>query len=113
MLSALLGAALLAAAPVSARPVQTSPVCRAHVTTRPSTFPWLGRITTVTPRTDCPQGSVLQFRFRSPTGTQPDAPPGFFPLKRGQKLTRRVPANWWVEERDRFNRWQRVPERRS
>ncbi|MBB5234487.1 hypothetical protein [Deinococcus budaensis] len=107
-LALLLGALLLAAPPTVSPP---APVCRAQVTARPSTFPWLGRIVVVTPRADCPKSGVLKFRFRSPTGTQPDAPPGFFTLKRGQKLTRRVPARWWVEELDR-GRWQRVPERR-
>ena len=86
-----------------------APKCRVQVTSKPA---WLGRIVTVQPSPTCPIGTTAYIRFRSRFGSQPDSPPGYFTLKRGQKLTRRVPRDWWVEERDTYFGWDRVPERK-
>lgn len=85
----------------------TTPVCAVQVTTRSS---WPGRIVTVTPAPGCPPNGRAFIRFVSRTGSQPDSPPGFFPLQSGQQLTRRVPRDWWVEARDKYLRWTRQKE---
>ncbi|MVN88646.1 hypothetical protein GO986_18070 [Deinococcus sp. HMF7620] len=94
----------VAALSLSAAP---TPTCLARVTAQPS-FP--GRLVTVRVPPSCPPGGRAYVRFVSRTGTQPDSPPGFFTLRPGQQLTRRVPASWWVEGRDKYLRWLRLKE---
>jgi len=82
-----------------------TPLCPVRVTVRDAL---VGEVVTVTPTPTCPLGAVAVIRFRSRTGSQPDNPPGYFFLKRGQQLTRLVPRSWWIEERTRFFRNIRV-----
>lgn len=103
LLSTVLVLGVTAAAPSTA-------LCPVQVTSRVPWLPWLGRTVTITPSLACAQADTAFVRFRSRTGSQPDAPPGYFSLKRGDRLTRLVPRDWWVEERGKYFRWKRVPE---
>lgn len=104
LLTLLLGAGVLAAP--SSAPTFT-PTCAVKAVA--STQWWLpGQLVTVTPL-PCASGGRAYVRFRSRTGSQPDAPPGFFTLREGQRVTRRVPDGWWVEARDKSLLWYRVP----
>lgn len=105
MLTLLLASAVSAAAPAPT----FVPTCT--ITLRASTSRLLpGRLVTVQPAEDCRGAAYV--RFASRTGTQPDAPPGHFTLRPGERLTRRVPTDWWVEWRDKGLRWLRFPERK-
>lgn len=100
---------LLASTVSAAAPAPFTPTCTITLTASTSRFA-PGRLVTVQPIQDC-QGAAY-VRFASRTGTQPDAPPGLFTLRPGERLTRRVPADWWVEWRDKGLRWVRFVEPR-
>lgn len=99
-------AALLAVLLTAGQAAPTTTVCAAQARTQTS---WPGRVVIVTAAT-CPDGGRAYVRFVSRTGSQPDSPPGYFTLQRGQTLTRRVPRDWWVEYRDKYLRWTRIKE---
>lgn len=98
---------LLASALSAAAPAYT-PTCTIRVSTSTSRY-LPGRLVTVQAAQGC-QGAAY-VRFASRTGTQPDAPPGLFTLRPGDRLTRRVPTDWWIEWRDKGLRWARYAER--
>lgn len=97
---------LLALGETAAAPA-VIPTCRAAATSSTQRF-LPGRLVTVTLAADCPKNGATYIRFRSRTGTQPDAPPGYFLLRRGDQITRRVPWDWWVEERTKGLSWASV-----
>lgn len=100
---------LLASTVSAAAPAPFTPTCTITLTASTSRFA-PGRLVTVRPEASC-QGAAY-VRFASRTGTQPDAPPGLFTLRPGERLTRRVPVDWWVEWRDKGLRWVRFVERK-
>lgn len=83
------------------------PTCNAAATSSTQRF-LPGRLVTVTLTPHCPANGAAYVRFRSRTGTQPDAPPGYFLLRRGDQITRRVPWDWWLEERTKGLSWVKV-----
>lgn len=96
-------------APLSLTAASFTPTCAVQVTyTTHRLLP--GRLVTVKPDAQCPPRGRAYVRFRSKTGIQPDAPPGYFSLDQGQSLTRRVPWDWWVEDRDKGLRWTQQSE---
>lgn len=95
-----------------------TPTCTVTVKVerRPYVIPvlehWMpGRLVSLTPSPSCPKNGVAAVRFRSNWSTQPDAPPGFFTLRPGAKITRRVPGDWWIEVRSKGLVWIRLEER--
>ncbi len=103
LLTFLLGAGVLAA-PSSI--TTYTPTCEVKAVSSTLRY-WPGRLVTITP-VNCPENGRAYVRYRSRTGSQPDAPPGYFTLRAGQELTRRVPADWWVERRNKVLQWLRV-----
>lgn len=104
LLTFLLGAGVLAA-PSSI--TTYTPTCAVKAVASPSVWYQPGRLVTVKP-VNCPENGRAYVRFRSRTGSQPDAPPGYFTLRADQELTHRVPADWWVERRNKVLQWLRV-----
>jgi hypothetical protein len=102
-------ALLLASAALAAAPTPFTPTCTIRVSSSTSRYV-PGRLVTVTPAEGCRGAAYV--RFASRTGTQPDAPPGLFTLRPGERVTRRVPADWWIEWRDKGLRWVRFIEPR-
>lgn len=99
----------LSLAPLALTAASFTPTCAVQVTSTTQRF-LPGRLVRVQADAGCPVNGRAYVRFRSQTGTQPDAPPGYFPLARGEYLTRRVPRDWWVEARDKALRWTRQTE---